>query len=70
MPNNFDLDIQIGKTFKYAEHKSLEYTIELMNLNALFKKNIDSYRYDDEYQRDGEYDQMGFLPAFHITYRF
>jgi len=70
MPNNFDLDIQIGKTFHYADNKSLEYTIELMNLNALFKKNIESYRYDDEYHRDGEYDQMGFLPAFHLTYRF
>ena len=70
MPNNFDLDIQVGKTFKYANNKSLEYSIELMNVNALFKKNIESYRYDDEYQRDGEYEQMGFLPAFHITYRF
>ena len=41
-----------------------------MNVNALLKKNIDSYRYDDEYKRDGEYEQMGFLPAFHLTYRF
>ena len=70
MPNNFDLDIQIGKTFHYGKEQSLEVAFELMNVNALFKKNIDEYRYDDEYVRDGEYEQMGFLPAFHLTYRF
>ena len=70
MPNNFDLDIQVGKTFHYGKEQSLEVAFELMNLNALFKKNIEAYRYDDEYVRDGEYEQMGFLPAFHLTYRF
>jgi len=70
MPNNFDLDIQLGRTYHYGEDESLEVTFELMNVNALLKTNIDSYRYDDEYKRDGEYEQMGFLPAFHLTYRF
>lgn len=69
MPDNYDLDIQIGKTFHYTD-ASLELAFELMNVNALFKKNIDSYRYNDNYERDGEYEQMGFLPAFHVTYRF
>ena len=70
MPDNFDLDIQVGKTFKYGGEKSLEFAVELMNVNALFKTNIDEYRYNDEYERDGEYEQMGFLPAVHLTYRF
>jgi len=70
MPDNFDLDIQVGKTFHYGKEQSLEVAFELMNVNALFKKNIDEYRYDDNYIRDGEYEQMGFLPAFHLTYRF
>ena len=69
MPSNFDLDIQIGKTYHYGE-ESFEFAIEFMNVNALFKENIDSYRYNDNYERDGEYKQMGFLPAFHLTYRF
>jgi len=69
MPNNFDLDVQISKTYKYA-NSSLEVAFELMNVNALFQKNIEEYRYDDNYVRDGEYEQMGFLPAFHLTYRF
>ena len=69
MPSTYDLDIQIGKTFKYA-NSSLEVAFELMNVNALFKENIDSYRYNDDYERDGEYKGMGFLPAFHLTYRF
>ncbi len=69
MPSSYDLDIQIGKTFNYS-NSSLEVAFELMNVNALFKQNIDSYRYNDDYERDGEYEQMGFLPAFHLTYRF
>lgn len=69
MPNNFDLDVQIAKTYKYA-NSSLEVAFELMNVNALIKQNIEEYRYDDDYVIDGEYKQMGFLPAFHVTYRF
>ena len=69
MPSNYDLDIQVGKTFKY-DNSSLELAVELMNVNALFKKNIDSYDYDDEYNQDGEIEQMGFLPALHLNYRF
>ena len=69
MPSTYDLDIQVGKTFNYTD-SSLEVAFELMNINALFKKNIDSYRYNDDYEQDGEYESMGFLPAFHLTYRF
>jgi len=69
MPSNYDLDIQVGRTFKYT-HSSLELAIELMNVNALFKKNIDSYEYDDDYNIDGDIEQMGFLPALHLNYRF
>jgi len=69
MPSNFDLDIQVGKTYHYA-NSSLEVAFELMNLNALFHKNVDAYRYDDNYQVDGEYRQMGFLPALHLSYKF
>jgi len=68
MPSSYDLDIQVGKTFKYA-NLSLEVAFELMK-NALFKQNIDAYRYNDDYERDGEYKSAGFLPAFHLTYRF
>jgi hypothetical protein len=69
MPSSYDFDIQVGRTYKYA-NSSLEVAFELMNVNALFKENIDSYRYNDDYERDGEYKGMGFLPAFHLTYRF
>lgn len=69
LPNNFDLDVQISKTYKYA-NSSLEVAFELMNVNALIKPNIEEYRYDDNYVIDGEFEQMGFLPAFHLTYRF
>ena len=69
MPDNYDLDIQVGKTFKYA-NSSLEVAFELMNVNALFKENVDSYRYNDDYEIDGKEVQMGFLPAMHLTYRF
>jgi hypothetical protein len=69
LPNNFDLDVQISKSYQFA-NSSLEVAFELMNLNALVKKNIEEYRYDDNYVIDGEYEQMGFLPAFHVTYRF
>lgn len=69
MPSTYDLDIQVGRTFKYSD-SSLELAFELMNVNTLFKKNVDSYRYNDDYEIDGEYNTMGFLPAFHVTYRF
>ena len=70
MPSTLDLDVQVSKTFHHKGGTSLEVALELMNLNALFKENIDEYRYDDEYKRDGEYKQMGFIPAVHLTYRF
>ena len=69
MPSSYDLDIQIGKTFHYA-NSSLEVVFEIMNINDLFKPNIEEYRYNDDYERDGEYKSDGFLPAFHLTYRF
>ena len=67
---NYDLDIQIGKTYKYANDKSLEVSLELMNINALFKENTEGIKYNDKYEEDGSYKQLGFLPALHMTYRF
>ncbi len=66
----YDLDIQIGKTYKYANNQSLEVSLELLNINALFKKNVEGIKYNDRYEKDGVYAQMGFLPAFHVTYKF
>ena len=70
MPATYDFDVQIGKAYKYEDGTSLEYTLELMNINALFRDNIDSYDYNDQWERDGEVKQLGFLPALHVTYRF
>ena len=67
---NYDLDIQIGKTYKYANDQSLEIYLELMNINTLFKKNVYELRYNDKYEEDGSYESLGFLPAIHMTYRF
>ncbi|MCF6244474.1 MAG: TonB-dependent receptor plug domain-containing protein [Sulfurovum sp.] len=62
---NYDLDIQVGyKTGNW------EYALELMNINALFKKNTSGIKYNDKYEEDGGYEQIGFLPAFHMTYSF
>jgi outer membrane cobalamin receptor len=62
---NYDLDVQVG-----YESGKWEYSLELMNVNALFKKNTAGIKYDDKYEEDGSYEQLGFLPAFHVTYRF
>jgi outer membrane receptor for ferrienterochelin and colicin len=70
LPSNFDLDIQIGKTIKYAKAQSLEFSIELMNVTSLLRENVAGIDYNDNYEEDGEYHQMGFLPAFHVNYRF
>ncbi len=70
MPSNIDLDIQIGKTIKYANKQSLEFSIELMNITSLFRKNVAGIKYNDAYKEDGKYYQMGFLPTFHVNYRF
>lgn len=70
LPSNLDLDIQIGKTIKYANKQSLEFSIELMNVTSLFRKNVAGIDYNDAYEKVGEYHSMGFLPAFHVNYRF
>jgi len=67
---NYDLDLQIGKTYTYVGDKSLEVSLELMNVNALFKKNVSGIKYNDKYEEDGTYEQLGFLPALHLNYRF
>ncbi len=62
---NYDLDIQVAyKTGNW------EYALELMNVNALFKDNTAGIKYNDKYEEDGSYKQLGFLPALHMTYRF
>ena len=66
----YDLDIQIGTSTKYDGGSSMEYTLELMNVNALLKKNISDIKYNDKYEEEGHYEQMGFLPSIHMTYRF
>ena len=70
LPSNLDLDIQIGKTIKYSKGRSLEYSIELMNVTSIFRDNVVGIDYNDDYEKVGEYDQMEFLPAFHVNYRF
>lgn len=70
LPYSLDVDVQIAKKQTLPNGKSLEYSVELMNLNALFRKNPLSVRYDDAYKVIGYEEEMGFLPAFHITYRF
>ena len=70
LPDNYDLDVQIGKKIQFAGKQSLEFSIELMNITSLFKKNVAGIDYNDNYEKDGEYEQMGFLPAFHVNYRF
>jgi len=70
LDDNYDLDVQIGKTYKYANGKSLEVSLELMNINALFKKNVESIKYNDKYEEVGTENHLGFLPALHLTYRF
>jgi len=67
---NYDLDVQVGKTYKYSNDKSLEVSLELMNINALFKDNIAGIKYNDKYEEDGTYKQLGFLPSLHLNYRF
>ena len=62
---NYDLDVQVG--YKTG---SWEYSLELMNVNALFKANTEGIKYNDKYEEDGSYEQLGFLPALHVTYRF
>ncbi len=67
----YDLDIQLGKTFRYDGGKSsLELSLELMNITALFHDNVSSINYDDNYEEDGIVKQMGFLPSIHANYRF
>ena len=70
LASSMDLDIQIGKRVKFADKQSIEFSIELMNITSLFRKNVAGIEYDDDYEKDGEYHQMGFLPAFHVNYRF
>jgi len=67
---NYDVDIQIGKTYTYGNGKSLEVALELMNINALFKENVESIKYNDKYEEVGTYKPIGFLPALHLSYRF
>jgi hypothetical protein len=71
LPNLYDLDIKFTKTWGSKKNNtSHEFAIELMNISALFHDNVEDIRYNDDYEKEGYYYQMGFLPAFHYTYRF
>ncbi len=70
LPYDLDLDVQIGKSVKFAGNQRLEFSIELMNITSLFRKNVAAIKYNDAYEKDGKYYQMGFLPAFHVSFRF
>jgi len=41
-----------------------------MNVTSLFRRNVAGIKYNDAYEKEGEYHQMGFLPAVHVNYRF
>lgn len=69
MPSIMDWDIQVGKKYKYT-NSSLELAFELMNISSFFKDSVVAYSYDDDYNIDGEVQNLGFLPAIHLTYRF
>lgn len=70
LPYTLDFDLQIAKKLNLANNKSFEFSIELMNLNAIFRKNVTGINYNDSYQNVGYEEALGFLPAFHLTYRF
>ncbi|MDD2828045.1 MAG: TonB-dependent receptor plug domain-containing protein [Sulfuricurvum sp.] len=70
LPYTFDVDLQIAKKLNLANDKSVEFSLELMNLNAIFRKNAIGINYNDSYQNVGYDEALGFLPAFHVTYRF
>jgi hypothetical protein len=70
LPDLYDLDLKISKTISKSDGTSHEFGFELMNFSALFYDNVDDIRYNDDYEKEGYYYQMGFLPAFHYTYRF
>jgi hypothetical protein len=70
LPNIIDLDIQIGKKFYHSDGTNTEYSIEFMNISSLVRNNVSAIKYDKDYKKVGTYREMGFLPAFHIIYRF
>jgi hypothetical protein len=70
LPDTIDIDLQIGKEWIYNDDESFEFSLELLNLSTLFKDNVGGIRYNDDYEKDGYYYQVPFLPAFHMTYRF
>jgi hypothetical protein len=81
-PEFEDFDDPIGCCWKVLEElfmiesfgnpkiETYEFSIELMNITSLFRENVAGIEYNDNFEKDGEYHQMGFLPAFHINYRF
>jgi hypothetical protein len=70
LPYSLDFDLQIAKKLNYADGKSFEFSLELMNLNSIFRKNAIGINYNDSYHQIGYDEALGFLPAFHLTYRF
>lgn len=70
LPYTLDFDLQIAKKLNLANNKSFEFSIELMNLDSIFRKNTTGIKYNDSYQQIGYEEALGFLPAFHLTYRF
>jgi len=69
LPYTLDLDLQVGKSWKQWNGE-VEFYVELLNLTTLFRDNVESIKYDDNYEKDGYYYGMLFTPAIHFSYRF
>jgi hypothetical protein len=69
LPYTLDLDIQVGKKWK-KWNGEVEFYVELLNLTTLFRDNVNSKEYDEEWKEDGYSYGMPFLPAIHFSYRF
>ncbi|KIM10376.1 MAG: hypothetical protein KU37_10560 [Sulfuricurvum sp. PC08-66] len=70
LPRTFDLDMKVSFKRNHSDTLREEWSLELMNLTTLVRKNVSAIKYSDTYEEEGYYYQMGFLPAFHYTVWF